>query len=53
MVKKAVVEDVSGKKEDGRWKMEDGRCSIEDPIIINSAYRSPQGNSRKIRFIQM
>ena len=25
-------------------KMEDGRCSHEEPIIINSAYRSPQVN---------
>ena len=29
---------------DVRCQKEDGRCSIEAPIIINSAYRSPQVN---------
>ena len=29
---------------DVRCQMEDVRCSIEAPIIINSAYRSPQVN---------
>ena len=29
---------------DVRCQKEDGRCSIEEPIIINSAYRSPQVN---------
>ena len=27
-----------------RCQKEDGRCSIEEPVIINSAYRSPQVN---------
>ena len=29
---------------DVRCQKEGGRCSIEEPIIINSAYRSPQVN---------